>query len=46
MTALVEIRVVTAHVPLQLAKRIDRFAERGGRTQDWIIKQALVAWID
>lgn len=46
MTALVETRVFTAHVPLQLAKRIDRFAERTGRTRDWVVKQALAAWID
>lgn len=46
MTAPVETRVFTAHVPLQLAKRIDRFAERTGRTRDWVVKQALAAWID
>jgi predicted transcriptional regulator len=46
MTCPIETRVITAHVQLQLAKKVDQLAERVGRSKDWIIKQALAAWID
>nr|WP_274389669.1 ribbon-helix-helix domain-containing protein [Paraburkholderia tagetis] len=39
-------RVLTAHVPLPLAERVDRLAERLDRSRGWIIRQALAAWID
>ncbi|MBX9754086.1 MAG: ribbon-helix-helix domain-containing protein [Pseudomonadaceae bacterium] len=42
----VETRVITTHVPVQLAERVDQLAARIGRSTDWIVKQALVAWID
>ncbi len=41
----VETRVMTAHVPLPLAEKIDRMAERLERPRGWILKQALSAWI-
>lgn len=41
-----ETRVLTAHVPLSLAEKIDQMALRLERSRGWIMKQALVAWID
>lgn len=41
-----ETKVLTAHVPLPLAERIDQLAIRLERSRGWIIKQALTAWID
>jgi predicted transcriptional regulator len=41
----VETRVMTAHVPLPLAEKIDRMAERLERSRGWILKQALSVWI-
>ncbi|PPV39486.1 CopG family ribbon-helix-helix protein [Ectopseudomonas oleovorans] len=42
----IETRVITAHVPVQLAERVDQLATRMGRSKDWIVKQALAVWID
>ncbi|TRO10407.1 ribbon-helix-helix protein, CopG family [Ectopseudomonas mendocina] len=42
----IETRVITAHVPVQLAERVDQLATHLGRSKDWIVKQALAAWID
>ena len=39
-------KVVTAHIPLQMAEKIDQFAERLERSRGWIMKQALSAWLD
>ena len=41
-----ETKVVTAHVPLPLADKIDSLAQRLERSKAWIIKQALAAWVD
>jgi predicted transcriptional regulator len=41
-----ETKVLTAHVPLTLAKKIDKLAERLERSRGWIVKQALSAWVD
>ncbi|EIC21650.1 CopG family ribbon-helix-helix protein [Thiorhodovibrio frisius] len=38
-------RVLTAHVPLPLAERLDQVAERLERSRGWVIKQALSSWI-
>ena len=38
-------RVLTAHVPVSLAKKVDKLAERLDRPRGWIVKQALAAWI-
>jgi predicted transcriptional regulator len=39
-------KVLTAHVPLSLADKVDRLAVRLDRSRGWIVKQALAAWID
>jgi predicted transcriptional regulator len=38
-------KVLTAHVPLPLAKKVDQLAARLERSRGWIVKQALTAWI-
>ncbi|MDR1528975.1 MAG: ribbon-helix-helix domain-containing protein [Burkholderiales bacterium] len=38
-------KVLTAHVPLPLADKVDQVASRLERSRGWIIKQALSAWI-
>jgi predicted transcriptional regulator len=39
-------RVVTAHLPVDLADKMDRIAAEMDRPRGWIVKQALAAWID
>jgi predicted transcriptional regulator len=39
-------KVLTAHVPLPLADKVDQMAARLDRSRGWIMKQALAAWID
>lgn len=39
-------KVLTAHVPLPLADRVDRLAAKLERSRGWIVKQALSAWVD
>lgn len=39
-------KVLTAHVPLSLAEKVDQVAARLERSRGWIVKQALSAWID
>jgi len=39
-------KVLTAHIPLPLAEKVEQFATRMERSRTWIIKQALSAWID
>jgi predicted transcriptional regulator len=41
-----ETKVLTAHVPLPLAEKVDLLATRLERSRGWIVKQALTAWID
>ena len=41
-----ETTVLTTHVPLPLAEKIDQLAVRLERSRGWIMKQALTAWID
>lgn len=38
-------KVLTAHVPLQLARKVDQLAAKLERSRGWIVKQALSAWI-
>lgn len=38
-------KVITAHVPLPLAQRVDEIALRLDRSRGWVVKQALLAWI-
>ena len=39
-------KVLTAHVPLPLAEKVDQLAAKLERSRGWIMKQALSAWID
>jgi predicted transcriptional regulator len=41
-----ETKVLTAHVPLELAEQVDALATRLERSRGWIVKQALSAWIE
>jgi predicted transcriptional regulator len=40
-----ETRVVTAHIPVELAEQVDQLAARLERPKGWIVKQALTAWV-
>jgi predicted transcriptional regulator len=40
-----EQRVITAHIPIDLAKLIDAIADRLDRSRGWIFKQALLDWV-
>jgi predicted transcriptional regulator len=42
----VKTKVLTAHVPLQMAEKVDKIAAQLERSRGWIMKQALSAWID
>lgn len=39
-------KVLTAHVPLPLAEKVDQLAAKLERSRGWIVKQALTAWVD
>jgi len=38
-------KVLTAHVPLALAEKVEQFASRLERSRGWVMKQALGAWV-
>ncbi len=38
-------RVITAHVPVELAEQIDKYAAELDRSRGWIVKQALMRWL-
>lgn len=38
-------RVLTAHVPIALAEKVEQMAERLDRSRGWVVKQALSAWV-
>lgn len=42
----VETKVLSAHVPIPLAEKVDQIAARLERSRGWVMKQALSAWID
>jgi predicted transcriptional regulator len=44
--ARLDTRVLTTHVPLPLAEKVDALAQRLDRSRGWVVKQALAAWID
>lgn len=39
-------KVITAHVPMALAEKVDSLAERLERSRGWIVKQALSVWVE
>lgn len=39
-------RVVTTHLPIALAREIDRIAERLDRPRGWVVKEALTRYVD
>ena len=39
-------RVLTAHIPEELADKVDRYAKSMDRSRAWIVKQALASWVD
>ncbi|NRR28688.1 ribbon-helix-helix protein, CopG family [Oxalobacteraceae bacterium] len=41
-----ETKVITAHLPLPLADKVDQLAVKLERSRGWIVKQALSAWVD
>ena len=41
-----EMKVMTAHVPLGLAQKVEAMATRLERSRGWVMKQALAAWVD
>lgn len=46
MALATDTKVMTAHVPQPLAQKLDELAARFERSQGWIVKQALAAWVD
>lgn len=38
-------KVLTAHIPLPLAEKVDELALRLERSRGWVVKQALSAWV-
>ena len=39
-------KVLTAHIPLPLAEKVDQIAGRLERSRGWVVKQALAAWVE
>lgn len=39
-------RVVTAHIPKELAAKLDDMAEHLDRPRGWLVKQAVAAYVD
>jgi predicted transcriptional regulator len=37
--------VITTHLPLPLADKLDALAAQLGRSRGWIVKQAVTAWV-
>ena len=45
MATVTETKVLTAHIPLPLADKVDQLAARFERSRGWIMKQALMDWV-
>ncbi len=41
-----ETRLLTTRIPLSLASNVDKWAIRLARSHEWILTQALTAWVD
>ncbi|UEM02959.1 ribbon-helix-helix domain-containing protein [Skermanella rosea] len=41
-----ETKVLTAHVPLPLAEKVEQLAARLNRPHDWIVRQAPSVWVE
>ncbi len=39
-------KVVTAHLPAELAERLDDFAGKSDRSRGWVMKEALLSYIE
>ncbi len=39
-------RVMTAHLPVELAEQVDELAARLERSRGWVVKQALAAYVE
>lgn len=37
---------LTAELPSSLVEKVDALAARNERSRDWVVKQALLAWVD
>lgn len=46
MAVTADTKVLTAHIPLSLADKVDALAAQFDRSRGWIMKQALSAWVD
>ena len=42
----IDTKVLTAHVPIGLAEKVEAMAARVERSRGWVMKQALAAWVD
>lgn len=40
-----ETRVVTAHLPTELARKLDDLAERLDRPKGWVVKEAVASFV-
>lgn len=41
-----ETRVISAHVPVDMAQQLDEAAIRMDRPKGWIVKQAIASWLE
>ena len=38
-------KLLTTHVPVPLADKVDEIANRLEQSSDWVVKQAVTAWV-
>ena len=41
-----ETKVITAHIPVPLAEKVEHLAQRLERSKAWVVKQALTSWVE